>query len=279
MAKQKEEILFEWTCPKEVSLLAAKAQFKRAKIIVPWFILITGIVWAVLCFAFDYLLPQDSGFSFGKLFVVGIIAITSASLLGYIVIIIDAILSRIRYRITANKVFFRFSGGGRRFFRWRDAIGYKICNYEKFEGFPGVVIFYHKGRFGNSICLPRDERAEQITNYIAGRIPLLDAIPSPLETIKLTVLQKMWLCAFTGLYSLCISAFFVFYSHRLVLLIWATPFLGPGTIYLASAYKRRFLSNKNLQLFAIAFNVISFFLIALLTLWLFIWQMKKEYGW
>ncbi|MGA2678825.1 MAG: hypothetical protein ABSF37_05925 [Sedimentisphaerales bacterium] len=277
MAKQKEEILFEWVCPKEVSLLAAKAQFKRAKIVIPWFVLITGIILAVLCFAFDYLLPQDSGFSFGKLFVVGIIAITLASLLGYIVIIISAILSRRKYQITADKVFFVFSGD-KRFIRWKDTIGYKMGNYGEFEGFPGVII-YHKGQFGNSICLPQDERAEQITNYIAGRIPLLDAIPSHLETIKLTVRQKIWLCVFTGLYSLCISVFSVFYSHRLILLIWAVPFLGPGTIYLVSVYKSRFLSNKNLQLCASAFNVISFVFIAVLILWLFVWQMKREYGW
>lgn len=278
MAKQKEEILFEWTCPKEVSLLTAKAQFKRAKIVIPWFVLITGITWAVFCFAFDYLLPQDSGFSFGKLFVVGMIVITSASLLGYIVIIIDAILSRIRYQITADKVFFVFSGG-RRFIRWNDTIGYKMCNYKEFEGFPGVVIFHNKGRFWNSICLPQDERGDQIVRYIAERIPILEKLPPSLEIINLTMRQKIWLCVFTGLYSLCISAFFAFYGHKLSFLILAVPFLGPGTIYLASVYKRRFLSNKNLQLCAIAFNCISSVFIMHLTLWLFIWQMKKEYGW
>jgi hypothetical protein len=279
MAKQKEEILFEWVCPKEASVLVAKEKFKQGKIMFPRVFVTIGIVWGALYFALDYLLPPDSGVNFGKLFILGFVYASLMLVVSYFGIPIVGMFSRIKYKITPERLYVSMSRSESRAIRWKDIVGYKACNYEEFEGFPGVIIFYHKGQFKKSICLPKDERADRIINYIAGRIPPLEKIPESVEIIKLSVFEKILLCVITGLYSLCASVFFIFYGHKWVLLIWSVPFLGPGTIYLASIYGRRFLSNKGLQRCALVFNSASVVLIILLNFWLMLWQMKREYSW
>lgn len=236
-----------------------------------------GIVWGTLYFALDYLLPPDSGVNLGRLFIRGFVGAAALLVFPYLWIIFKTLFSRTKYQITPERV--RVIGSIRRDIKWKDIIGYKVCKYEELEGFSGVRFFYHKGRFYESICLPQNESSGRIVRYIAERVTLFDKLPPSLEIIKLTVWQKIWLCVITGLYSLSASAFFAFYGHKWAWLIWAVPFLGPGTIYLASVYKRRFLINKSLQRCAITFNLVSIVFIILLTFWLVLWQMKKEYGW
>lgn len=277
MAKPKEEILFEWTCPKEVSLLTAKAKFKRGNTMFPRVLVTIGIVWGALYFALDYLLPPDSAINFGRLFIRGFVGAAALLAFPYLWIIFDTLFSRTKYQITPERV--RVIGSSRMDIKWKDIIGYKVCKYEELEGFSGVRIFYDKWRRQKPICLPENERSDQIVRYIAERVPIIEKLPLCLEIIKLTTWQKTWLCVITALYSLGASLFFAFYGHKWVFLIWAVPFLGPGTIYLASVYRRLFLSNKSLQRYALGFNLVSVVLIILLTFWLMLWQLKKEGGW
>ena len=52
MFGHKEEILFEWTCPKEVLIAKAKSLLRRSKVFVPQVLVITAIVWTALYFVF-----------------------------------------------------------------------------------------------------------------------------------------------------------------------------------------------------------------------------------
>lgn len=264
-------------CPKEVLVAAAKVHLRRSKVFIPRVLFVIVIFWTGLYFALYYLLPPDSGINFGRIFIRGFVGVAVLLAFPYFWIIFGTLFSRIKYQITPERV--RVIGSSRGDIKWKDIIGYKVCKYEELEGFSGVRFFNHKGRFCESICLPQDERGDQIVRYIAERVPLLEKLPPSLEIINLTMWQKIWLCIITGLYSLCISAFFAFYGHKLILLISVVPLLGPGTIYLASIYGRRFLSNKSIQRCALGFNLASGILIILLTFWLIVWQMKREYGW
>ena len=278
MPRPKEEILFEWVCPREVSVAKAKALLRRSKVFVPRVLFITAVVWTALYFALNYILPQDSGINLEKLFILGFIA--AAVPLAFVSIGDPLIhmFSRTKYQITPERV--RVIGSSRRDIKWKDIIGYKVCKDEELEGFSGVRIYYKKGRFQGSIRLPRDERSGQIVRYIAERVPLLEKPPPSLEIIKLTVWQKVWLCIATALYSLCAAWYFAFYGPKWSFgFMWVVPFLGPGTIYIGAIYRRRFLSNKSLRAYALTFNSFSCFLIMLLAIWLRLWQLKKEVGW
>lgn len=262
-------------CPKEVS--AAQIQTRYSKLFVPRVLFITAVVWMVVCFGLYFVSPHNSGLNFIRIFIVGLAAAIAIVIIVYFLMILEKRFYRTKYKITKERVL--IIDGGRRDIKWKNITGYKICDSEELEGFSGVYLFYDKGKFRRLIGLPQDELGVQIVKYIAERVPLLEKTPEVLEIIKLSVWKKIWLCIITGLYSLCISAFFAFYGHKLILLIWTAPFLGPGTIYLASIYGRRFLSNKSIQRYAFEFNLVSVILITLLTFWLMIWQMKKEYGW
>jgi hypothetical protein len=274
MAKQKEEILFEWMCPKEVPIAAAKGCLRRWKVFLPKVFLIIIVIWTSLYFALNYLLPQDSDINLKKPFISGFLTVVGLLFFICVADYLSHIFSKTKYQITSSRI----GIVGARFIRWKDIIGYEIIKDKGFE-VSWVGIFFDKGRFYRLICLPRDDRSGQIVKYIAERVPLLEKIPESLEIVKLSVKEKIWLCVITAIYSLGLSVFIAFYGHKWVWLIWAVPFLGPGTIYLASVYKRRFFINKSIQSCAIIFNVISFMLIVLLASWVFFWQMKKEYGW
>jgi hypothetical protein len=277
MAKQKEEILFKWTCPREVLVAAAKVHLRRSKVFIPRVLFVIVIFWTGLYFALHYLLPPDSGINLGRIFIRGFVGVAVLLAFPYFWIIFETLFSRIKYQITPERV--RVIGSSRGDIKWKDIIGYKVCKYEELEGFSGVRFFDHKGRFYESICLPQDERGDQIVRYIAERVPLLEKLPPSLEIIKLTMWQKVWLCIITVIYSLGASVSFGFYGHKWFGVIWTVLILGPGTIYLAFIYRRLFLSNKSLQRYALGFNLVSGILIILLTIWLMLWQMKREYGW
>jgi hypothetical protein len=281
MAKQKEEILFEWAKPKEASVLDAKAKFKRGKTMFPRVFIIIGIVWGVLYFVLDYLFPPDSGFNFGRLFIVGFVYASLMLMILYFGIPIADKFSRTKYQITPERVRIFISRSDSRAIRWKDIIGYKVCKYEELEGFVVVRFFYRKGRFCASMFLPKDDRAADITNYIAQRIPVLETLPLNLEIIKLKDSQKLCLGIAIVAYSVVMAWLIGFCEAKwLVKFVPAIFVVGPGFVCFLIMFGKRFIKNNRLRALAILCNLITVFLTMFLSILLSLYRLKQEIvGW
>lgn len=278
MARQKEEILFEWMCPKEIS--AAQIQSHYGKFFIPRVLCITAVVWMVVCFGLYYVFPQNSGVNFVRIFIVGLGAAAAIVIMVYFFIIIETKFSRTKYKITKERV--RIIDYGNRYINWNSIIGYKICDREELEGLSGVYLFYNRGNFRRLIGLPQDELGVQIVKYIAERVPLIEKTLPAFEIIRLSARHKVCLFVATGLYSFCLALYGVFYGYSAAIacvFVWVVLFLGPGTICMAFVFGRRCLSNKSIKNYVCTYNFLSFGLIYLLFFWLRLWQLKKECGW
>ena len=277
MARQKEEILFEWVCPKEVSV--AEVRTRYSKFFIPRVLFITAVVWMTLCFGLYLVSPQNSGIDFVRIFVKGLVAAVAIGMMLYFWLIFESKFSRTKYKITKERV--RVVGSSSRDIKWKDIIGYKICGHEELEGFSGVYLFYNRGNFRRLIGLPPNELGAQIVKYIAERVPLIEKPLPAFEIVKLSVWHKVCLFIVTGLYSLCLALYAVFYGAAWIIpfVVWVVLFLGPGTICMAFVFGRRRLSNKSIKNYVCTYNLMSLFLIYVLFFLLWFWKLKKEYGW
>lgn len=277
--REKEEILFEWVCPKQVSDAAVKASLRRWMVFVPRVLLVTAILWTALYFALDYVFPPNSDISLDKLFILGFIVVIVP--LGFICLTayLTEKYSRTKYRITSKRVAITTSSGTKAI-KWNSIVTYELFDYKEFEAFSGIRFFTYKGRSKISICLPADDRSAQIIKYIADRVPLLEKTLPSFEIIKLSLWQKVCLWFITVLFSLCASFYLAFNGPAWSIgLVYIVLFLGPGTIFVCVVYGRRYLNNNSLKFYICAFNLLSVVLILLLAVWLRLWQLKRECGW
>ena len=272
----KEEILFEWSRPKEVLEAVAKARIKRIFIFYPKVLIVAAIIWALIYFICDYLFPRNYDVNLGKIFVLSFGLCLVIIPLEYLRAVAIK-FSRGKYRITANKVYI----GSDRIIRWKDVVGYKLTDSEYLKGFGCLKLYYRKGRFSSLICLPQDEQKDEIIKYTAQRAPLLEDLQPDYEAVKLTAGQTIFLCIFTFAYSAVLSWYIVLYKAS-----WYVGFLpviiilGPGSIYFLIAFGKRLFKNPSLTRVALMSNCIAGLLIMLMTIFLQIYHWKQTIpGW
>lgn len=278
MAREKEEILFKWICPKEIS--ASQIQAHYGKFFILRVLSITAVVWMVVCFGLYYVFPQNSGVNFIRMYILGLVATVAIVVMIYLWTILETKFWRTKYKITKERVCIIDSGN--RYINWNGIIGYKICDNEELEGFSGVYLFYNRGNFRRLIGLPQDELGVQIVKYIAERVPLIEKTLPAFEIIRLSAWHRACLFVVTGLYSFCLALYGVFYGYSAAIacvLIWVVLFLGPGTICMAFVFGRRCLTNKSIKNYVGTYNLVSFSLIYILFFLLWFWKLKKECGW
>jgi hypothetical protein len=284
MARQKEEILFEWVESKAVAIQSARSlnqygitAFSRG------FAIIT-VLLAVLYFVFDYLFPPDLPLPFNlsnvflKLWCFGIGILVFCYFLG-------PWIFRDRYRITTGRIRIA-SGDHSRIFKWQDLTGYILSESKTIPGQRDITLLTD-GRT-RIIHLPNNNLAEQIIQYVAGRLPVSQSIPASAYPTPLTFLQKCCFVFCTILYSGAAAYWIVFsgahifqkyrYEYVWDLLVVLTLFFGPGTICSIGMFGWSFFKNKWFRFYAIIFNVLGFILLMLFSMILLLWKLRRDAG-
>jgi hypothetical protein len=165
------------------------------------------------------------------------------------------------------------SGGGIGFIKWKDFTGYMTSRDETSGEFEGLRLFYRKSRYSKTIYLPRDGHDNDIMNFFAQYVPLIETLPFAFEIINLAIWQKVCLVASALCYS-CVFSWLICKYHFLSQYAPLTIILGPGSICMAIMFRMRLLKNKMLSFYAFLYNQFAFFLIAIMIVLLMMYQIQ-----
>ena len=282
MARQKEEILFEWVAPKAVAIESARPLKKYyGRTVFPRAFIIITVLLAVLYFVFDYLFPADIHFNLLNAFLK--VWLLGSGLLVFGLLIYPWLLmfDRTRYRIT-NKHVRIVSGNNSRILKWQDLTGYVLTESQTVPGQRDITLLTDS--FPRVIHLPEDSLAEQIIQYVAGRLPVFQSIPTLTYPTEFTFLQKCCFAICTILYSGAVAYWIVFGGEHflqkniefaLILIL----LFGPGTICSIGMFGLPFFKNKWFKVRAILINFMGLTLFMLFDIIFLFWQLKKEGGW
>jgi hypothetical protein len=286
MAKQKEEILFEWVEPRAVVIQEARSFNKYGLTAFPRGFVIITVLLAVLYFVFDYLFPPNIPFNLLNAFLRVWLSGIGLLVFGYFLFPWLSIRYRTRYRITAERIRIG-SGEHLRILKWQDLTGYILSESQTIPGQQDITLLA-AGR-PKIIYLPHDNLADQIIQYVAGRLPVYQSIPASTYPTPLTFLQKCCLGFCTVIYSGAAAYYIIFNGEHFftknrnefvpLLFMAAILFFGPGTICSFGMFGWSFFKNKQSRDRAIFFNVLGFILLTLFSIILLLWKLKKVGGW
>lgn len=279
---KKEGILFEWVASKAVAIQAARSFNKYGLTAFPRIVAIITVLLAILYFVFDYLFPADPSFNLLNMFLKEWLFGIGLMFFCYFIFPWICIFDRTRYRITAK---FVSTGGGQ--LKWHDLKGYVLSESQTIPGQKDLT-FLTDGR-PRTIHLPNDDLANQIIQYVAGRLPVFQSIPASNCPVTLTFLQRCCFIFCTVLYSGGIAFYSAFGRWHpflrdesyfgLVLFLALILLLGPGTICSIGMFGWSFFKNKQSIGRALFLNVLGFFLSMWFGIILLLWQLKKAGGW
>jgi hypothetical protein len=282
MARQKEEILFEWIESTASAIESARSLKKNYGFVVFLRVFLVSTAFlVVLYFIFDYLFPPNFPFNlfgvFIKAWLVGIMIMVFSCLIYPWLLMFD----RTRYRIT-NKHVRIVSGNNSRILKWQDLTGYVLTESQTVPGQRDITLLTDS--FPRVIHLPEDSLAEQIIQYVAGRLPVFQSIPTLTYPTEFTFLQKCCFAICTILYSGAVAYWIVFGGEHflqkniefaLILIL----LFGPGTICSIGMFGLPFFKNKWFKVRAILINFMGLTLFMLFDIIFLFWQLKKEGGW
>jgi hypothetical protein len=291
MARQKEEILFEWIEPKAAAIESARALKKKYNFTVFFrTFIISTVVLVVLYFVFDYLFPPNFPINLLGVFIkawrVGIMIMVFGCLIYPWLSMFD----RARYRITSRNIKILGAGHSPRILKWHNLKGYVLTESQTIPGQRDITLL--TDGWSRIIHLPDDGLADQIIQYVAGRLPVFQTIPESACPVPLTFLQKCCFALCTVLYSGVVGYWFFFSGAHFfqkninefapALLMALILLFGPGTICSIGMFGWSFFKNKWFRVRAILINFVGFSLLPLMMLFkmiLLLWKMKKEGGW
>jgi hypothetical protein len=274
MAREKEQILFEWECPKEIKIAQAKTSFRRWLYFSPRFLLYFGIIWIILYFAFDYMLPRDSGIHIAKLFIRGFVSICVLLVIGTFGEPLSHYFSKPKYQVTSNGIRTLINRGSSNLIKWKEITGYMKSSVESLEKFTILQLFYKKGRLRRTFYLPNDDRNNDIINIFAQRVPLIEQLPLAFESVTLTAAQKLCIITVMLCYSCIFAWCIVFKAHWLAQIAPFTCIIGPGFICMPIMFGKRFFQIRILTALALFINFFTLFLMAMITSFLIIYEAK-----
>jgi hypothetical protein len=274
MAREKEEILFEWDCSKDLKIALSKKAFRRWMYFSPRFLLYFGIIWIILYFAFDYMLPKDSGIHLVKLFIRGFFSVCVLLVIGTFGEPLSHYFSKPKYQVTSNGVRTLIDRGSSNLIKWKEITGYMTRSDESLKEFTVLQLFYNRGRLRRTFYLPNDDGNNDIKNILAQRVPLLEKLPQAFEIVKLTAAQKFCLMAVMLCYSCILAWCIVFKVHWLAQIAPFTFIIGPGFICLPIMFGKRFFKIRMLKALAFLINFFTLFLMAMITTFLIIYEAK-----
>jgi len=291
MFRKQEEILFEWIEPKAVAIQSARSLIKYYGLTIFLHIfIISTVILVILYFIFDYLYPPDPSFKLFNIFIRAWFWGIGFSAFGFLVYPWLLMFERTHYRITSEriKIVSIMSGGHSRFLKWHDLTGYILTESQTIPGQRDITLLTD-GR-PRIIHLPNNDLDEQIIQYIAGRLPVFQNIPTSTYPPRLTFLQKCCFGFCTVIYSFAIAHLLIVFSRahyfhgnndEFVPAIFTISalFLGPGTICSIGMFGWSFFKNIWFRTRAILINFMGFGLLILFWFILILWRLKKEGGW
>jgi hypothetical protein len=273
MPRGKEQILFEWDCPKEIKITQAKTSFRRWLSFSPRFLLYFGIIWIILYFAFDYMLPKDSDIHLVKVFLLGFISVCVLLVIGTFGEPLSHYFSKTKYQVTSNGVRTLIDRGSSNLIKWKEITGY-MSRDESLEKNTVLQLFYKKGRLRRTFYLPNDDRNNDIINIFAQRVPLIEKLPLAFEIVTLTISQKLFLITIMFCYSCIFAWCIVFKVPWLAQIAPFTCIIGPGFICMPIMFGKRFFQIRMLTALAFLINFFTLFLMAIITAFLIIYEAK-----
>jgi|GEM_PF-1481804 len=285
MARQKEEILFEWVTSRSFAIQSAQAVNKHGLRAFPRNVAIITVLLAALYFVFDYLFPPDPSFNLLKIFLGPWLSGVVLLFFVYFVFPWICIFDFNRYRITDNGLrIVRGSHPGN--FKWHNLKGYILHESKTVLAHKDIVLLTDDSP--RIIHLPDDGIAEQIIQCISERLPVFQSIPPSAYQPKLTFFQKCFFVFCTLLYSGGVSCYVVFKDIPSfpgsdsefggVILLILLLFFGPGTICSVGMFGLLFFKNKQHWGRAIFFNVCGAMLLMLFSMILLLWKIRRDVG-
>ncbi|MBN2020607.1 MAG: hypothetical protein JW749_10340 [Sedimentisphaerales bacterium] len=283
MPRIKEEILFEWIRPREISIQFARFMNKTGIKDLPRSVTIITVILAVLYFIFDYLIPPGVLPKMPKAFFLVWLVGVGILLFFYFIGPWVKVLDRPRYRITNEYVKIIF-GDNRKIHKWSNLKGYVLSDSESVPN--QKVVYLLTENKPVILQLPKNEMAEQIRKYIAERLPPFQNIPEIHKPVPFTFFEKLALILSTFVYSVGFALYIVFgprYSFGKkdwmpALLVAVVLFLGPGTICSLSMFGRDFFKHKHLKGCAIFCNLVALHLLLLFFIILELYKLRREAG-
>ncbi|MGD0077727.1 MAG: hypothetical protein ABSB91_03760 [Sedimentisphaerales bacterium] len=286
MPREKEQILFEWSEPKEFTIQSARSYNKLGITALPRGIIIITILLTILYFVFNYLFPPDLNFNLFKPFLLVWLCGIGLLVFGYFFLPWLLVFQRTRYRIT-NKRIRTVSGNHSNMTKWQNLKGYVLSESQTLPGHKDIILLAYD--HPKTIHLPNDNSTDQIIQCIAERLPVFQSVPDAIKPVPLTFMQKTSYVICTLIYSVGLTFFIVFnkslrsFTNKFdfmpeLFLIFVFIF-GPGTICSLLLFGRSLFKNKNIKINSFICNLVSIGLIIPLFFIFSLWKLKRFGGW
>lgn len=281
--RPKPQIIHEWTEPAKVRIHEAQQLRKRAKVVIPCILVITFVVEAILYLSITILIPQEiqeeMEFSWLKLFSISFLASVGIVVFFLGGTVCVARYSRGEYKITDKGI----GASGRRNWNipWHRVKSYSLSKHDFFPEVTSLTLLFRKHQM--RVLLPEGEHSQQIIAAIANRVPLVQESQGSLEKPRLSKSQWFLISLFVLGYLALATAFPVCARNApspavLVLVpIFGALRFGPGTLGFLIFFGRPCFKNKHFKSYAIAINLVTFFLIILLLFILGLYLVFREF--
>lgn len=262
----KPEILFEWSIPRDVTESQAMQLRLRYRKFFPLTVVIIFMISICLLIPAIFTLracgPEGIKlipYIFKTFFLAGSFAV-GISLLSYIC---DPLLlkhRKISYQITLDALI--MNADGQRKIKWQKM---QFIGIEPIEDIPDrclLKLFYKKGIF--SIPLPELELSERIVTFVRCKLKPVDN-KVLIDDIVISRKQKICLFVLSGIYMVCwlLIAYYLKCTAPpknlypfIFLFLYISLLLGPGTIGMFYFYRRLFFQRKDLQKYAMQYNLL-----------------------
>jgi len=254
-----------------------KKMFQEGKSAAPRILIFVAALLTIVYFFLNKFLPEEFEISFTKPFILLFLLTIAITSFTYLIYPLIMRYSRYAYQITEKGI--EVTGGTNSvLLRWDKIEGYTLAVDENVPEISVLTIYGQGTR--RRLYLPEGRVAEDITKVVSERVQLIGREPDSFKEIKLSKLHYIYLCVFSLVYSIFASYFIGTHPHKFVFLLIMLCVLvfGPGTLGLVGLFGRRFLTNKYIKAYALAFNVLAAGLTMLFTVLFLLYHFSKQIG-
>lgn len=273
-------VLHEWHRPDEIASYEAQQLRHRGKFVIPFVLLSVAIIELFLVLPAYLLLkrisPETDFLSYAMvLSFLGFL--TAAVFLCFQYCVYPRLLQKHKflYAITSAGISFEQIGNPANTRRWVSLKGYWLSPHKRFPNLTVLHVLCRSSNKALPLVLPTGQLTEPLIATIHQYLPLIET-PAKYDHIALSPLQYLTLLICTVAYS-ALAALFTANTCFTLLPVCAIffLFLGPGTLLFLLLFTKRFLTNHNLQILAIYFNLAAIFLVVLFSLLLLLFRLSQ----